>query len=43
MAFEIKTSTRHYQLIEYGEINCGIVSLYKIAEILNEEIREILP
>jgi transcriptional regulator with XRE-family HTH domain len=43
MAFEIKTSTRHYQRIEYGEINSGIISLHRIAEILNVDVRDLIP
>jgi transcriptional regulator with XRE-family HTH domain len=43
MAFEIKTSTRHYQRIEYGEINSGIISLHRIAEIFNVDVRDLIP
>ena len=42
MAFEIKTSTRHYQRIEYGEVNSGIINLYRIAEILDVDVRELI-
>jgi len=42
VAFELNTSTRHYQRIEYGEINTGVVSIYKLAEILNTKPEELL-
>lgn len=42
VAFELNTSTRHYQRIEYGEINTGIVSIYKLAEILNSKPEDFL-
>jgi transcriptional regulator with XRE-family HTH domain len=42
MAFEIKTSTRQYQRIEYGEINTGIVSLHRIAEVLDVDVKDIV-
>lgn len=42
VAFELNTSTRHYQRIEYGEINTGILSIYKLADILNSEPKDLI-
>tara|TARA_R110002072_G_scaffold251518_2_gene410377 strand:+ start:67 stop:312 length:246 start_codon:yes stop_codon:yes gene_type:complete len=43
MAFELETNEKQLRLIEKGEINTGVLSLYKIAEILNVETKELLP
>ena len=43
LAYELKTSIRQIQRIENGEINTGIVSLYKIAEALEVDIKELMP
>ena len=43
LAFEIKTSLRQVQRIEAGEINTGLLSLYKIAETLEIDIKKLLP
>ncbi len=42
MAFELHTSTRHYQRIENGEINTSLLKLIKIANILDEPIEQII-
>jgi len=42
LAFEIKTSTRQYQRIEYGEINSGIISLYRISEVLDIHLKDLI-
>lgn len=42
MAFELQTSTRHYQRIENGEINTSLLKLIKIANILDEPIEQII-
>lgn len=43
MAFELNTSTKQYQRIEYGEINTGILNIIKICTILSVSVTEILP
>lgn len=35
MAFELNTSTKQYQRIEYGEINTGIINIIRICNILD--------
>ena len=42
VAFELGTSTKHYQKIEYGEINSGIINYYKLAEIFDVNIEELI-
>lgn len=42
IAFELGTSTKHYQRIEYGQINTGILNLFKLCEIFDVEIEFIL-
>jgi len=42
MAMELKTSLRQYQRIENGEINSGIISYSKIAEILELKLSDLL-
>jgi transcriptional regulator with XRE-family HTH domain len=43
LAYEIKTSLRQIQRIENGEVNTGIISLYKIAEALEVDIKKLIP
>jgi transcriptional regulator with XRE-family HTH domain len=43
LAFEIKTSLRQIQRIEAGEVNTGLLSLYKIADVLNVDVKKLLP
>ncbi|MFN4233513.1 MAG: helix-turn-helix domain-containing protein [Bacteroidia bacterium] len=43
MAFELGTSTKQYQRIEYGEINTGVLNIIKICTILSVSVTEILP
>ena len=42
LAYEIKTSTKQLQRIEGGEINTGILTLYKIAEALDIKVEELI-
>lgn len=42
VAFELKTSTKQFQRIENGEINTGIISIFKICKILNCSLEKIL-
>lgn len=42
VAFELGTSTRQYQRIEYGEINTGILTFKKLSKIYNVPISEIV-
>jgi transcriptional regulator with XRE-family HTH domain len=43
MAFELNTSTKQYQRIEYGEINTGIISLLRICKILSVNLTDLIP
>lgn len=42
LAFEIKTSPRQIQRIENGEVNTGIISLFKICEVLETPIKDLI-
>jgi transcriptional regulator with XRE-family HTH domain len=42
MAFEIGCNEKQLRLIEKGEINTGILSIYKIAKVLEIEPYELL-
>lgn len=42
LAYELKTSTRHYQRIENGEINTSYLKLLKIAKIFDEPIEKLV-
>ncbi len=42
LAYEIGTSESQLARIEYGEINTGIVSLLKIAEVLDVPLNKII-
>lgn len=42
VAFEIGTSEGQYQRIEYGKINTGILTIYKLSEILEVGVDKIL-
>lgn len=42
VAFELNTSTKQYQRIEYGEINTSILTIIKLAEILEVSVSDIL-
>ncbi len=42
IAFELNTSIKQFQRIEGGEINTGIISLFRIAASLNVPIEKIL-
>ena len=42
MAFELETNEKQLRLIESGEINTGILNLYKIASILNVDPKDLL-
>lgn len=42
MAFEMGTDEKQLRLIESGDINTGILSIYKIAQILNIPPKELL-
>jgi transcriptional regulator with XRE-family HTH domain len=42
MAFEIGCNEKQIRLIEGGEINTGILSIYKIAQVLEIEPKELL-
>ena len=41
MAFEMNTSEKYIRKIEKGEVNFGMVTLIKIAEVLNIEMKEL--
>ena len=43
LAYEIRTSIRQIQRIENGEVNTGLVSLHKIAEALEIEVKKLIP
>jgi transcriptional regulator with XRE-family HTH domain len=43
LAFEIKTSIRQIQRIESGDVNTGILSLHKIAEALEIDVKKLIP
>ena len=42
VAHEMKTSTKQFQRIENGELNTGVISIYKICKILNITIEKVL-
>lgn len=42
VAYELKTSTRHYQRIESGEVNTSFLKLLKIASIFEVPIEKII-
>lgn len=42
IAYELKTSTKQFQRIEYGEINTGIINLFRISKILNVTIEKLI-
>ncbi len=42
MAFELNTSTKQYQRIEYGEINTSIINIIRICNILEIPIHRIV-
>lgn len=42
VAYELKTSTRHYQRIENGEVNTSYLKLLKIATIFDEPVEKII-
>lgn len=42
VAFELGTSTKQFQRIEYGQINTGILNLIKIAKILDVDVKKLL-
>ena len=42
LAFEIKTSTKQIQRIENGEINTGVITLFKIAEAMNVKVEKLI-
>ena len=42
LAFEIGTHEKQLRLIEKGEINTGILTLYKIASVFEIEPKELL-
>ncbi len=42
LAYEIGTHEKQLRLIEKGEINTGVLSIYKIANALNISTKELL-
>lgn len=42
MAFELNTSTKQYQRIEYGEINTSIINIIRICNILEVSIQKVI-
>ncbi|OIO41419.1 hypothetical protein AUJ10_01005 [Candidatus Pacearchaeota archaeon CG1_02_31_27] len=42
MAFELNTSTKQYQRIEYGEINTSIINIIRICTILEIPTHKII-
>lgn len=42
IAFELGTSTRQYQRIEYGEINTGLLTLKRLSKIFNISIIDLI-
>ncbi|MBI1836391.1 MAG: helix-turn-helix transcriptional regulator [Flavobacteriia bacterium] len=42
LAFEINTNEKYLRLVERGELNVGILTLKKIAEVFNCEIDDFL-
>lgn len=42
IAFEMKTSTKQFQRIENGEINTGVLNLFKISKIIGVSIDKII-
>ena len=42
IAFELNTSTKQYQRIEYGEISTSVLTILKLADILDVKVSVLL-